>query len=126
MFHLTVKKIIEIQIRIIDTSLIIGDEGTGGIIRDLGTLDYIVSKLDIYHSPIEKSAWILLSISSMYPSYQGNKRTALEAAQMLLYFNNDGSIISGNPEKINEFVREISVGKYDIEEIIEWITSQLL
>jgi prophage maintenance system killer protein len=62
----------------------------------------------------------------MHPIYQGNKRTALEAAQMLLYFNNDGSIISGNPEKINEFVREISVGKYDIEEIIEWITSQLL
>ncbi|MFH0967436.1 MAG: type II toxin-antitoxin system death-on-curing family toxin [Methanobacteriota archaeon] len=125
MFQLTVKKIIEIQTKIIDTSIIIGDEGTGGLVRDFGTLEYIVNNQDYYHSPIENSAWILLSISSMHPFYQGNKRTALESSQMLLFFNNNGSIISGNPEETNEYIRKIAIGIFEIEEIINWINTHL-
>lgn len=44
MVDLTVDKIIDVQTRIIEASGHQEDEGTGGLVRDFGTLDYLVDE----------------------------------------------------------------------------------
>lgn len=59
MVDLTVDKIVEIQIRIIEESEEEEDKGMTGLIRDYGTLDFLVDRVNSIDDPYQKAARLL-------------------------------------------------------------------
>ena len=120
MVDLTVDKIIEVQIRIIEASEQEEDKGTGGLIRDRGTLDFLVDKANYCNDTSRKDAQILYNIAAQHPFYQGNKRTALIVAEMILILE-AGSYITADDEVIDLYVREVATYRHDLEDVECWI-----
>lgn len=67
MVDLTVKMIIEVQIHIIMASKHQEDEGTEGLVRDRGTLDYLVDETNYINDSCTKAALMLHGIASRHP-----------------------------------------------------------
>lgn len=120
MVDLTVDKIIEIQIRIIEESKQDEDRGMGGLIRDHGTLDFLVDRVNSIDDSYQKAAQLLYSIATHHPFYQGNKRTALIVAEVILILE-VGSYITADEEVIDLFVREVATYLHRPEDVEGWI-----
>jgi len=120
MVDLTVDKIIEVQTRIIEASEQEEDNGTGGLVRDRGTLDFLVDKANYIDDSYRKAAQILYSIAAQHPFYQGNKRTALIVAEMILILE-AGSYITADDEVIDLYVREVATYRHDLKDVECWI-----
>jgi death-on-curing protein len=120
MVDLTVDKIIEVQTRIIEVSEQEEDNGTGGLVRDRGTLDFLVDKANYIDDSYRKAAQILYSIAAQHPFYQGNKRTALIVAEMILILE-AGSYITADDEVIDLYVREVATYRHDLKDVECWI-----
>lgn len=79
MAALTVRKIIEIHDDLIKTY-----GGTIGILSE-ATLDMLVYKANQENNVFRKASLILHRITSQHPFFDGNKRTALVTAELVLY-----------------------------------------
>ncbi|MGV8108963.1 type II toxin-antitoxin system death-on-curing family toxin [Methanospirillum sp.] len=121
----TIQKLIQIQSSIILASDLDEDRNTEGAVRDTATLHYIVEKEESLLDSIEKAAWLLFSIASYHPFFQGNKRTALVASEMVLQISPKPAFISADEVAIALFVIEIS--KYDtpFEDVKNWILNNI-
>lgn len=120
MVDLTVDKIIEVQTRIIKAGGHQEDEGTGGLVRDFGTLDYLVEEANYINDPCRKAALILYGIAARHPFFQGNKRTAFTVAEMILMLEG-GSYIAAEEEAIDLYVREVADYQHALEDVECWI-----
>ncbi|PKL55953.1 MAG: hypothetical protein CVV35_07175 [Methanomicrobiales archaeon HGW-Methanomicrobiales-6] len=120
MVDFTVEKIIEVQIRIIEASDHEEDKRTEGLVRDHGTLDFLVDRANHIDDAYRKAAWMLYSIAARHPFYQGNKRTALIAAEMILMLE-AGSPITADEEVIDLYVREVATYRHGLEDVECWI-----
>ena len=123
--EITTEKIIEIQIRIIRQSSRSEDLGFAGVIRDAGTLDYIVSAGTRQPNTIRKASWFLFKIASSHPFFQGNKRTALLTALLILKLDPNAYQINCSDEEIAEFVEKISRYESSLEEVEQWIEEKI-
>ncbi|TAJ43612.1 hypothetical protein CUJ86_09700 [Methanofollis fontis] len=120
MVDLTVKMIIEVQIHIIMASKHQEDEGTEGLVRDHGTLDYLVDEMNYINDSCTKAALMLHGIASRHPFYQGNKRTALAIAEIILMLEG-GWYIAAEDEAIDLYVREVACYQHDLNEVKCWL-----
>ena len=119
---LTAADIIKIQISQIAYSDEEGDKGTEGLVLYMGTLEYIEMALDmpdIKNNPIRSAALVLYTITTGHPFYQGNKRTAFEAADMLLGLHD--MYISVKPVELLNFMKDLAMDRYDMEDVEKWI-----
>lgn len=120
---ITKRKIIDIQIKQILDSKEEGDKGCEGLLLDQYTLDDI---LDLWYDYVNKpdcivfAAYMLHGISYKHPFIQGNKRTALMTATLIL--GCCGKSLEGNNEEIIKFLKEVAEGKHDLDVVIEWIS----
>jgi len=120
MVDLTVDKIVEIQFRIIEVSEEEEDKGMAGLIRDCGTLDFLVDRVNSIDDPYQKAARLLYTIAAHHPFFQGNKRTALIVAELILTLE-VGSYITADEEVIDLFVCEVASYLHEPEDIESWI-----
>ena len=111
--YLTVEEIVKIHDRIVEKS-----GGHSGMISS-SNLEFVVAQAEI-PKPIErKAATLFFGILTSHPFVDGNKRTALIAAQTFLNENNKKFIATD--EKLWDIVHEISEGKLKFEEVVSWI-----
>ena len=103
------------------------EETSGGFgVRDIGLLKAAIARPqstfdgdDIYPDIISKTAALLHSLIENHPFVDGNKRTGITAAGLLLEMNGL-SLIAASPE-LEEFTLEIARGNMDISKIKAWI-----
>lgn len=97
--------------------------GLSGLVRDMGTLEYIVEECNRTNDPIEQASLALYYISNYHPFFEANKRTALLTAEVLL-----GSYYTLNcsPDDINDAIRHIATPDGTLEESRKWIKSKVV
>ena len=117
MTWLTVEVLIQIQCDLINQSDVWTDYGTGGVVREYATLEYLVDKVSYLDNPFEKAAVLLHGIAYHHPFSQGNKRTAFIVADVLL-----GSalnvFIDVDQKAGEEFVRGVATETCSLSNII--------
>jgi death-on-curing protein len=123
--EITIEKIIEIQVRAIRKSTRPEDLGFEGVIRDLGTLEYIVSAGKRKNDPIRKASWFLYKIASEHPFFQGNKRTALLTALLILRLDPRAYQINCSNEEVAAFVEKVGRYESSLEEVEQWIGEKI-
>lgn len=123
--EITIEKIIEIQARAIKKSTRPEDLGFEGAIRDLGTLEYIVSAGKRKTDTIRKASWFLYKIASEHPFFQGNKRTALLTALLILKLDPRAYQINCSNEEIAAFVEKVGRYESSLEEVERWIGEKI-
>lgn len=74
---------------------------------------------DLYPSITDKAAAVLESIVKNHPFIDGNKRTGYVLARLLLM--SEQLDIKSNQENKYQFIKAISTGKLNIEQIKEWL-----
>jgi death-on-curing family protein len=97
------------------------DHGFEGKVRDEGALALIVSRAENLSDPYQKSAYFLLNLTTYHPFFQGNKRTGLAVAGMVLMLSSDHRCLTAGPEEINRFVREIAQYRHTLDEVERWL-----
>lgn len=89
-------------------------------IRDKGTLDYLVERINKERDVFKRAAWALY-LADQHPFWDGQKRTAFYLADMIL--RADGFYIHEEQDKIISVLTRIA--KYEctnkIEKIEEWL-----
>ena len=123
--EITIEKIIEIQVRAIKKSTRPEDLGFEGVIRDLGTLEYIVSAGKRKNDTIRKASWFLYKIASEHPFFQGNKRTALLTALLILRLDPRAYQINCSNEEVAAFVEKVGRYESSLEEVEQWIGEKI-
>lgn len=118
MKYLTTDELVSIHDTIIE--LFGGEKG----VVNKGGLDFIInkvqsSKTEIYH----KAAMLLFEIVTSHPFVDGNKRTALEAADTFLR-NNGKSLRIKDIKQAGEYIINIAENKKNIFSIEHWIKAQ--
>jgi len=113
MAALTVRKIIEIHDDLIK---IYG--GTIGILSE-ATLDMLVYKANQENNVFRKASLILHRITSQHPFFDGNKRTALVTAELVLY--DEGYYIHEEPDEKVAFMQKIAQYKCSVKAIEKWL-----
>lgn len=121
MHFLTVQKIIEIQSWLILQSAHQEDQGMAGLILSPGTLENLVCYGNTLPDSYEQAAWMLHGIATRHPFYQGNKRTALAVAEMILMLSPEKMIITAVDDAIYQFVMGVARYSYSIEEVRNWL-----
>ena len=125
MEKITIEKIIEIQVRAIRKSTRPEDLGFEGVIREQGTLEYIVSVGARKTDTIRKASWFLYKIASEHPFFQGNKRTALLTALLILKFDPRAYQINCSNEEVAAFVEKVGRYESSLEEVEQWIGEKI-
>jgi len=125
MENLTIDKIIEIQVRAIRKSTRPEDLGFGGQIRDWGTLEYIVYEGNRKSDTIRKASWYLYKIATEHPFFQGNKRTALLTALVILKLDPRAYQINGNNEEVAAFIEKVGRYESSLDEVEQWIREKI-
>lgn len=119
------EKIIEIQINVIKKSTYSEDQGMGGLLRDRGTLDYLVFHGSRKTDTIKKASWFLHELATRHPFFQGNKRTALFTATLILKMDEHEYQINCGDEEIAEFVEKIGRYESSLDEVEYWIREKI-
>jgi death-on-curing protein len=103
-------------------------EATGGTkgIREKGLLESIVAKpkttfggRDLYPDVFAKAAAIYEAISSYHVFVDGNKRTAVLAADRFLYIN--GYSLEVSNDELVSYTLKVATNHLDLAVIAEWI-----
>lgn len=126
MINPNAKKLIDIQSSIIHDSELPEDEGFAGLVRNQGTLDYIVSDYNWKKNLFEHASWLYYKIATEHPFFQGNKRTSVAVAENVLAFKN--LQISASEDEIKDFTIKIATynikkGEYElkVEDVEDWL-----
>jgi death-on-curing protein len=75
--------------------------------------------IDLYPNPFEKAAALGESLITNHPFVDGNKRTAFLAMAALL--SEYGFELDIEKEKLYDFILEMSMGKKQFIEIVDWL-----
>jgi death-on-curing protein len=117
---LTINEVILVHARLV--------QRTGGSqgIRDMERLGSAVARpqatfegADLYPDLWLKAAALMHSLACNRPFVDGNKRTALTAAEMFLELNGH-RLVASNPQAI-EFTRCVVAGRTDVAEMAAWL-----
>nr|WP_319538134.1 type II toxin-antitoxin system death-on-curing family toxin [uncultured Methanospirillum sp.] len=92
--------------------------GIDGILYE-ATLDFIVEKCNQGNGPIQMSAILLYDISTMHPFEDGNKRTAVYAATMVL--EQYGFSLTADEDEVIRMGLALARYEMSLEETILWI-----
>lgn len=123
--EITTDKVIEIQVRTIMRSTSPEDLGFEGVIRDHGTLEYIVNGGTRKTDSVRKAAWFLFKITTEHPFFQGNKRTALLTALLILKLDPRAYQINCTNEEVAAFVEKVGRYESSLEEVEQWIREKI-
>jgi death-on-curing protein len=116
---LTPEQVLFIHSRVIDE--------TGGRhgLRDLGLLQSAVSRpaatfenRDLYPTLFHKAAALMESLAGNHPFVDGNKRTAITSAALLLMMN--GYVLVASQKEVVHFTMAVATGKADCASAAEW------
>ena len=91
----------------------------GNIVRDAGMIGFLLDEMDTINNPFEKAAIALWKIALRHPFVQGNKRTAVVVANIILYTAGYELVLSG--EKLNCDVRKMIYEEWDERRVLCWI-----
>ena len=98
--------------------------GRAGL-RDRGALEAAVARPfatfdgeDLYPDVASKAAALLHSLVSNHPFVDGNKRTGVLAAELLLDVN--GVDLVASDDEFEEMVMAVASGTLDIEQLVIW------
>lgn len=110
---LSVAKIIEIHDRLIQHS-----GGTPGVLNE-ATLHYAIERITREQDPVSAAAFLLHTIATGHPFFDGNKRTAFTTANIKLsYF---GYCIDTSDEEVVIFVLQVADNKKTVKDVKKWI-----
>jgi death-on-curing protein len=118
--YLSAEQVLFIHSRLIDR--------TGGRhgIRDLGLLQSAVARPaasfggeDLYPDIFHKAASFLESLIRNHPFVDGNKRTAITAAALMLEQN--GCRFRASPEELERFTIRMAAGKETLIKAVQWL-----
>jgi death-on-curing family protein len=119
---ITKRKIIEIQKKVILESTEEGDRKLDGVLLDQYTLDNILDgwyDWDKEPDSIVFASYMFHGIAYKHPFIQGNKRTALMTATLIL--GCCGKSLECDDKELYKFVKEVADGKHELPVVIEWI-----
>lgn len=102
----------------IHDELISEDDGQPGILN-LGNLEYIVYELNRTNKVFKKAALVLHGIATRHPFIDGNKRTSLTAAYLILM--RDGYKINASENEKLAFMIEVAKYNIDVKEVEKWL-----
>jgi len=91
----------------------------GNVVRDAGMIGFLLDEMDTINNPFEKAAVALRKIALRHPFVQGNKRTAVVVANIILYTAGYELVLSG--EKLNCDVRKMIYEEWDEHRVLYWI-----
>jgi death on curing protein len=92
--------------------------GAEGVL-DEGTLHYLTEKISHCSDPVLMAVYLLHGIATMHPFFDGNKRTALMAADAVLGLH--GMMITASNEMTASFVLSVARGEKTEEHVEKWI-----
>ncbi len=110
---LTARQIIEIHDTILKKY-----GGTGGVLNE-GTLELLVYKTSREKDIFRQAALILHTIAAQHPFFDGNKRTALAAAENTL--GEAGYNLHADDEEIVCLMQKIAEYKCTVKTIEKWV-----
>lgn len=117
---LTPQQILFIHYRLIETT-----GGSHGV-RDLGALQAAAARpqatfdgQDLFADPFAKAAALMESIVKDHPFVDGNKRTAITAAGILLRHN--GYQITSSQEELYDFTMAVATGVLVDRDVEHWL-----
>jgi death-on-curing protein len=112
MIRLTVEMVKKIHDYLIET------EGGEPGVRDAGTLEYLVDNINCEENLFRKAAWALL-LADRHPFWDGQKRTALQLADLIL--RDGGYHIHAEDEELIQALTRLAEYKCDLKKILRWI-----
>lgn len=92
--------------------------GADGIL-DEGTLHYLTERISHCKDPILMAAYLLHGIATMHPFFDGNKRTALTSANLVLRLH--GKVLLSSNEVTASFVLSVARGEKTEDQVRKWI-----
>lgn len=119
------KRLTPKQILLIHDELVEKYGGSFGV-RDENLLESAIFQpfatfggLDLYETVFDKAAALLRSLVKNHPFIDGNKRTGIAAAQVLIEAND--YIFKASISVAEKFVRKLALTKISVEEISLWL-----
>lgn len=119
------KRLTPKQILLVHDELIEKYGGSFGV-RDENLLESAIFQpfatfggIDLYESFFDKAAALLRSLVKNHPFIDGNKRTGIAAAQLLIESNE--YIFKAGVSTTEKFVRNVAINKISVEEICLWL-----
>jgi len=91
-------------------------------VRDQGTLEYIADRANRINDELDRAAFLLYSIANYHPFVDGNKRTAILSADLVI----ENYIIDPSAPESDALIRNIAAGQLDELQIKEWIKTKLV
>lgn len=117
---LTPQQLLFIHYRLIETT-----GGSHGV-RDLGALQAAASRPlatfggeDLYPDPFAKAAALMESLIRNHPFVDGNKRTAITAAGILL--RRSGHLLETSQTELFRFTMAMATGRATFEDALPWL-----
>lgn len=122
--HLTKEDIMDTNERIMAKVL---DPGDFYHVRDDATLDFVVYRHQHASSIAEKAAELLFGIATNQIFANGNKRTAIEAAQVFLTGNGISLNLTAKftTDELEETVIKIATNNMSKNDVIKWLKKAL-
>ncbi|WP_424431454.1 type II toxin-antitoxin system death-on-curing family toxin [Methanothrix sp.] len=112
MINLTVEMVKKIHDYLIET------EGGESGVRDIGTLEYLVNNINCEEDLFRKAAWALM-LADWHPFWDGQKRTALQLADLIL--RDGGYHIHAEDEELIQVLTIIAEYKCNLKKILRWV-----
>jgi len=92
------------------------------LVRDEATLFFIADRSNTIYDLIKRASFLLFSIANYHPFVDGNKRTAVLVAELVL--GQDYSI-KATAEELNDAIRGISSPDGTLERAEEWLEENI-
>jgi death-on-curing protein len=112
MINLTVEMVKKIHDYLIET------EGGEPGVRDIGTLEYLIDNINCEEDLFRKAAWALM-LADWHPFWDGQKRTALQLADLIL--RDGGYHIHAEDEELIQVLTIIAEYKCNLRKILRWV-----
>ncbi|MDO5846233.1 MAG: type II toxin-antitoxin system death-on-curing family toxin [Methanocorpusculum sp.] len=113
------EQILEINYELLSISPESNERNMGGTVRDIGMIDFLVDEINEITDPYQKAATALQKIATRHPFIQGNKRTAVAVASIILTIA--GYDITASAEQLNSDVRRMIIDEYEREMVLLWL-----
>ena len=115
----TVAQVCEINSRILENSPDLLERNLGGVMRDEATVEWLLLEIESLEDVFDKAATVLQKIATRHPFTQGNKRTAVVFANMILIMA--GFEIDVSPSKLNADIRELINANWSVDAVYDWL-----